>query len=231
MSQALEAPIPEKRLITLTYRGLRLDRTEGLHACRRYLEQTHADWLIVDPLARFFGGDENSSRDVGLLIAALDSLIQELGVAINLVHHTAKPSALDPRVGGYRLRGSTALFAAADSVLLLDRDDDAFSLSFELRHGKEPSPLRLERTERLWFVPAGPPEDVLAVVKVIGPLTLPWAALVKAVKADLSASQATAERLVRKALKLRVIGKDSDGLYSSQPSTITNPHVGSDGAV
>jgi hypothetical protein len=231
MSQALEAPIPEKRLITLTYRGLRLDRTEGLQACRRYLEQTRADWLILDPLARFFAGDENSSREVGRLIASLDALIQDLGVAINLVHHTAKPNVLDPREGGHRLRGSSALFAAADSVLLLDRDEDAFRLSFELRHGKEPDPLRMTRTERLWFVPAGPPEDVLAVVAIVRHMALKWAALINAVKADLKVAQATAERMVKRAVKGRFIRKDTDGLYTINPHTITNPQSGSDGSV
>src|SRR6266508_2465924 len=107
MADELGAPVPDRRLFFVTHRGLRLDRSDGLQACRRLVEQTRGDWLILDPLARFFAGEENSAREVGRLVGALDALIQDLGVAIELVHHTAKPSAADPREGGLRLRGSS----------------------------------------------------------------------------------------------------------------------------
>jgi AAA domain/Domain of unknown function (DUF3854) len=209
----LAAPIPEDRLFFVTHRGIKLNRNEGLQTVRKLLEQTRADSLWVDPLARFFDGDENSARDVGRLVSAIDGLIQDLGVAVSLVHHTAKPTADDARHGGLRLRGSSALFAAADSVLLLDRDEDAFTLSFELRHGREPEPMRLSRTDALWFEPAGPPDDLLAVVAIVTALGLPWKPLVGAVKQDRGCSQSTAERLVRRAQKAGLIGPDADRLY------------------
>jgi hypothetical protein len=168
MMQDVEGALPEKRLWFITYRGMRLDRADGLQACRRLVEQVKPDLLIVDPLARFFGGDENSAREVGRLVASLDEMIQGYGLAIVLVHHTAKPSAADPREGGLRLRGSSALFGAVDTALLLDRvEDDRFRLAFELRHGKEPDPLLLERTPHLWFTPAGPSENLLAVAAIV----------------------------------------------------------------
>lgn len=205
--------IPEKSLYFVTHRGLRLDRSEGLQVCRRLVETVKPDLLVIDPLARFFSGDENSAREIGRLVGAIDDLIQTYGLAVELVHHTAKPNAQDPREGGLRLRGSSALFGAADSVLLLDRDEDAFKLSFELRHGKEPEPMRLERADALWFVPTGPAEDLMAVASVVRDMGLRYSALVGHVKQDTGGSDRTAERLVARARKAGLIATDDDGLY------------------
>jgi hypothetical protein len=220
-SEELGVPLPDKALYFVTHRGIRLDRTEGLQVCRRLVEEARPDFLIVDPLARFFSGDENSAREVGRLVGALDDLIQTYAVAVELVHHTAKPSVSDPREGGLRLRGSSALFGAADSVMLLDRDEDGFRLAFELRHGKEPEPMRLERTGRLWFVPGGPSEDVMAVATVVEALPLAWGRLVGALKADMGCSRATAARLIERAAKAGIIGKDSDGRYVSTSHAVS----------
>jgi hypothetical protein len=213
MADVMGVPVPDKHLFFVTHRGIRLDRHDGLQLARKLLEQTRVDCFWVDPLARFYGGDENSAREVGRLVGSIDALIQDLGVAVGVVHHTSKPSADDARQGGLRLRGSSALFAAADSVLVLDRDADAFKLAFELRHGREPEPMRLTRTEALWFEPAGPPEDLLAVAQIVAVMPLPWGALVGAVKNDRGVSKATAERMVGRAIKARLIGKNRDGHY------------------
>src|SRR5207248_655440 len=106
---------------------------------------------IVDPLAKHMTGDENSTRDMGRVVSFLDELIQTYGLTVIVVHHTGKPARDDPREGGQRLRGSSALFAAADSVLLLEGAAPAFVLSFQLRHAAEPAPLLLQRTDQLWF--------------------------------------------------------------------------------
>lgn len=210
------APLPEKRLWFVTHRGMRLDRSEGLKDCRRLVEEVRPDLLVIDPLARFFGGDENSAREVGRVIGSLDDLIQTYGLAVLLVHHTAKPQAQDPREGGLRLRGSSALFGAVDTVMLLDRTagaDRAFKLTFELRHGKEPPSLRLLRSDHLWFGPAGPPEELLAVAALVADVGLKWTALQKAIAADQSVSARTAARLIEAAAKAGVIAKNDGDVY------------------
>lgn len=224
----LTTAVPERHVFFVTHRGIKLNRNDGLQTVRKLLELTRADCLWVDPLARFFDGDENSARDVGRLVSAIDGLIQDLGIAVVLVHHTAKPTPDDARHGGLRLRGSSALFAAADSVLLLDRDEDAFTLSFELRHGREPEPMRLSRTDALWFEPAGPSDDLLAVVAIVSTMGLPWKTLVGAVKQDRGCSQSTAERLVRRAQKAGLIGPDVDRRYHP---TVSDRQASRDGSV
>jgi hypothetical protein len=218
MQAGVAAP-PPRSIHFVTDRGLRLDRRENLRAIRTLIETLRPDYVIIDPLARFFSGDENSSRDVGRLVASLDELIQAYGVAIELVHHTAKPSGDDPRAGGLRLRGSTALFAACDSVLLLDRDGtDAFKLSFELRHGAEPAPMRLRRAANLWLEPAAPPEDLLAVAAVVDRLPLGYGMLLAAVQSDLGVKERTAQTLVASARKAGLIAPDGAGTYRTTAS-------------
>jgi len=222
MLASLSVPIPVNLVHFVTHRGLRLDRPDGLRLCRTLIETLEPDFVLFDPLARFFSGDENSTRDVGRLVAVLDELIQAYGIAIEVVHHTAKPSSDDPREGGQRLRGNSALFAAADSVLILDRDGvDSFKLGFELRHGREPDPMRLRRSESLWLEPAGPPDDLLEVATIVASLPLTWGRFVDAIKADRGVSRPTAGRLIQRALQDGLIGKNGDGTYHSTVSRLT----------
>lgn len=77
--------------------------------------------LILDPLARFVvGGDENSARDMGLAVAVLDYLREELGCTVLISHHTGRELAHE--------RGSTALRAAMDTVLRLHAPTHGLSL-------------------------------------------------------------------------------------------------------
>ncbi len=217
-SASLATPIPEGAVHFVTERRLRLDRPEGLRVVRHLIEGLEPDLLQVDPIARFMSGDENSTREMGRLVAGLDELIQSYGVAVELCHHTAKPSADDAREGGQRLRGSSALFAAADSVLLLDRDGaDAFRLTFELRHGPEPAPLRLQRTPSLWLEPAGPPADLLAVAAIVERLPLRYAPLIQSIEADLGVKERTAQTLLARAKRAGFVVSEG-GVYRATAS-------------
>ena len=59
------------------------------------------------------GLEENSSRDVGIAVSALKSIADATGGSVMAVHHSGK----DTTKG---MRGSSALFAAADFVLRVD---------------------------------------------------------------------------------------------------------------
>jgi hypothetical protein len=203
---------PKNSIYVLTDRRIKLDRPEGLARLRQHLEAIKPDLLVIDPLARFFSGDENSARDMGALVTALDVLIQEYDLTIIIVHHTGKPGA-DHREGGQRLRGSSALFGAADTVMVLDRTDGGFKLSFELRHGEEPAPIYLTRTPTLWFIPAGPPEELMAVAWLVHSGPLRPTQLMEAIKKDRSVKDRTAWKLLDRAKKAALITTDTDGYY------------------
>lgn len=71
--------------------------------------------LAIDTFARaLHGADENSSRDIGAAIAALDQIRAKYGCTILLVHHTGKANA--------DARGSSALLGAVDTMLKLSGD-------------------------------------------------------------------------------------------------------------
>lgn len=73
--------------------------------------------IVVDTLARcLIGGDENSARDMGLAVAAVDSIRRETGAAVLLVHHTNKAASGE--------RGSSALRGAADTMIELSSTGD-----------------------------------------------------------------------------------------------------------
>ena len=61
--------------------------------------------VVIDPLARCMaGGDENSTKDMGLAVASIDRILQGLGCTVAVVHHTGHNEE--------RERGSSALRAS-----------------------------------------------------------------------------------------------------------------------
>jgi hypothetical protein len=71
--------------------------------------------IIIDTLARSMGGDENSSKDIGIVIKHVDRYLRRpFGAAVLIVHHTGHgPSD--------RARGSSAIRAALDFEIGLER--------------------------------------------------------------------------------------------------------------
>lgn len=71
--------------------------------------------IIFDTFARsMVGGDENAAKDVGRAVAAVDSLREQTGATVVLVHHTAKHNPVE--------RGSSALRGAADTMIKVRHD-------------------------------------------------------------------------------------------------------------
>jgi hypothetical protein len=78
--------------------------------------------VVLDTLARcLVGGDENSARDMGIAVAALDRLRITLGSTVCAVHHTGKSGEME--------RGSTALRGAADTMLAIAKSGDLVTVT------------------------------------------------------------------------------------------------------
>jgi hypothetical protein len=76
------------------------------------LRQVKPSLVIIDTLARcLVGGDENSSRDMGVLVAAADRTCKELHATVVLIHHPVKRGQIE--------RGSGALRGAMDTVIVM----------------------------------------------------------------------------------------------------------------
>jgi ABC-type oligopeptide transport system ATPase subunit len=85
------------------------------------LEQHKPSLVIIDTMARSaVGMDENSARDVGQFVAAVDRLRMALDCAVLVVHHTGKSGDM---------RGSTALYGASDTVIVQSLNDGVMKLT------------------------------------------------------------------------------------------------------
>jgi AAA domain len=100
------------------------DRTRLLETTRRLRPRL----LLLDPLVRLHGIDENNAGEVAELLAYFRSLQRQLDLSVLLVHHTRK-NAAGGVAAGQGLRGSGDIHAFGDSNLYLRRTRDHLVLS------------------------------------------------------------------------------------------------------
>ena len=101
----------------------------------------HPALIVIDTLARNFGGDENSATDVGQFVRHVDIHLRHKWKATTLiVHHSGKD-------GERGARGSSALKGAADAEYEVSRHDEDKVIRLTARKMKdadEPPPLAFE---------------------------------------------------------------------------------------
>ena len=126
----------------ITAGALRLDRDRDR---MRLLETTRLlrpRLLLLDPLVRLHGIDENNASEVATLLAYFRSLQRLLDVSVILVHHTRK-NATAGVAAGLGLRGSSDIHAFGDSNLYLRRAKEHMVLSTEHRAAQASPPIHL----------------------------------------------------------------------------------------
>ncbi|HBC0018316.1 TPA: AAA family ATPase [Enterobacter hormaechei subsp. xiangfangensis] len=84
--------------------------------------------IVVDTFSRTFTGNENSTEDTMKFHNAVDALAQRYACAVIVVHHSGKDESRG-------MRGSSAMYAAADTVISCKRGD-ALSITIELDKSK-----------------------------------------------------------------------------------------------
>ncbi len=134
---------------------LRLDHRNDRQRLQETMERIEPRLLVLDPLVRLHGVDENAVADIAPILGFLRDLQRRFGTAVLLVHHARKSGATRP---GQALRGSSELHAWGDSNLYLRRRDKQIVMTVEHRaapgltdieveladHGQGPA-LRLRR--------------------------------------------------------------------------------------
>jgi putative DNA primase/helicase len=135
--------MPSRSLVTLC-RGVNLTDPSQLQALITFASDLVASdgipivLLVVDTMARsMVGRDENSARDVGMLVDAIGAVSRALNCASLLVHHTGKDVSRNGR-------GSNALEGAVNGEALVTRNKKKNQIKFEVRHLKEseePAPI------------------------------------------------------------------------------------------
>jgi len=127
----------------ITAPTLRLDRDPHRSRLFATAKRLRPRLLLLDPLVRLHGIDENHAGEVAGLLAYFRSLQRELDLSVVLVHHTRK-NAAGGVAAGQGLRGSSDLHAFGDSNLYLRRSRDRLVLSSEHRAAPASPPVYLQ---------------------------------------------------------------------------------------
>jgi hypothetical protein len=91
--------------------------------------------IVLDTFARsFVGGEENSAKEVGVWVEASRQIQERTGATVMAVHHTGKPK--DGATGSER--GSSALRAAAETMISVDADGDVMTVGCSKQKEDEP---------------------------------------------------------------------------------------------
>jgi hypothetical protein len=122
---------------------LRLDRGPDRARLWEATKRLRPRLLVLDPLVRLHGIDENHAGEVAELLAYFRSLQRQLDLSVLLVHHTRK-NATGGVAAGQGLRGSSDIHAFGDSNLYLRRTREHLVLSSEHRAAPASAPVYLE---------------------------------------------------------------------------------------
>ncbi|MCY4431817.1 MAG: AAA family ATPase, partial [Rhodospirillales bacterium] len=118
----------------------RLDRQRLLDTVARIRPRL----LVLDPLVRLHGIDENAVAEVAPILGFLRGIQRRFGTAVVLVHHARKSSAARP---GQALRGSSELHAWGDSNLYLRRRGQTIVMTVEHRAAPGLNDIEIELAE------------------------------------------------------------------------------------
>lgn len=107
---------------------------DALKQIRAVAEEKRPVLIIIDPLFRFTRiKDGNDYAQVTAALEPLLVLARETGAHVLTVHHAGKGN----REGGDAILGSTAIFAAVDTALIMKRSDRYRTLSSQQRYGED----------------------------------------------------------------------------------------------
>jgi hypothetical protein len=91
----------------------------GIIECAKRLvdeSESKVALIVIDTLNRSMaGGDENSAKDMGALVASLSAIQEATGAHILVTHHTPHTES--------RLRGHGALLGACDTTIKIEKGD------------------------------------------------------------------------------------------------------------
>jgi archaellum biogenesis ATPase FlaH len=119
--------IADSKFLHFYTRAVNMMDEQGVQNFMEDISKHKPQFLIIDTVARcMLGADENSTRDMGLFVSACDEIIHALGVGVLAIHHTGKDG---------KMRGSSALFGACDSVMFLQRSENSLTVFNSLDQG------------------------------------------------------------------------------------------------
>jgi len=125
----------------ITSSSLKLDRSDDIQRLDNTIAALAPRLLLLDPLVRLHGCDENSAQEISRLLDSLRTLQRTHDLAIILVHHTRKNGGARD---GQALRGSSDIWAFVDSLVFISQKDHQLVLSVEHRAAPATEPMVIE---------------------------------------------------------------------------------------
>lgn len=147
----------EPAFVLLHRQRIRLDDRASVKALRARVEAFRPALVIIDPLNRAHGADENRPTQMTPVMDAMAAIAYDFGCAVVAIHHLAKPSA--ERRGDIwdRFRGASSIRSGTDANLILDGSGDRVRMYGEFRDAEPLSAyLELDRTSLTFHVVDAP---------------------------------------------------------------------------
>lgn len=167
--------LPDNLHIVNEY-GTKVDNASHLQKMLGLVVKLQPDVVILDPMRRYHGANEDSSQEMGHVLDLMTQFCQGR-TALVVVHHTGKPSNRPEednklREGGYAGRGSSVIFDYGAAYMTLRPTENAnlHRLVFELRYGAAHPDMHVERNGTLVYKLHGVDlQDVgKAAVEIVG---------------------------------------------------------------
>ena len=127
---AAGTPFDKLDIAVIDVPALRLDHRADRQRLQETVERLKPRLVVLDPLVRLHGVDENTVAEIAPILGFLRDLQRRFETAVLLVHHARKSGATRP---GQALRGSSELHAWGDSNLYLRRRDKQIVMTVEHR--------------------------------------------------------------------------------------------------
>lgn len=156
------------RLFVSPVPSLDLEDENTYKALKEFVSENQIDVVIFDPLGFLWRGNENESHTVRKLLSLFNSLIDEFGVSVVLVHHWRK-STDKSKSGGEMSAGSYIIEGWAEAHVSISGSPGsvAFIKQEKFRHGVPFQPFKTKIDENLWLVYQGEFSSVCPVEDVI----------------------------------------------------------------
>lgn len=109
-------------------RGFRFDQPDAVNTISGWVQNVGANVLVLDPIGKLHGYDENDSTQIAKLFDKLERIqdnCKKLDLSIVLSHHFGKPNR-DPKIevdkfSPYNFRGSSKWFDDPDTLVTIVR--------------------------------------------------------------------------------------------------------------
>ena len=137
---------------------VRLDNLGSVKALRARVEAFRLALVIIDPLNRAHGADENRPTQMTPVMDAMAGIAYDFECAVVAIHHLAKPSM--ERRGDIwdRFRGASSIRSGTDANLIMDGSSDRVRMYGEFRDAEPLSKYLELNRESLTFSDAEGPK-------------------------------------------------------------------------